>query len=392
MPNKETGKGCHLFRLLMKQPTRRKSLINTTKIWKNLLIKKRRSKPFKIDLKMKLTFLFFLTTFLNLWANDSYAQKTKITLDIDNAPVERIIDQIEGSTEFRFIYNVRDVDLNRRITVKAKKKKIENLLNQLFSGTSTSYKVRGKQIILIKKEIRVLNSSNSNRLQQTVTGKVTNSEGMPLPGVTVMVKGTNRGTATNFDGEYEIAVEPYGTLVFSYLGYKKLEVNVDSRREINLILIEDITALEEVQINAGYYNTTKRESTGNISRVTAEEIENQPVVSPLEALQGRMAGVEITPGGDQPGMAPTIRIRGRNSLREEGNLPLYIIDGVPINSTPIESNSLLGGPGIDPLSTLNLANIKSIEVLKDADATAIYGSRGANGVVLDHHKKRRLYR
>ena len=219
-------------------------------------------------------------------------------------------------------------------------------------------------------------------LQETITGVVTDGQGMPLPGVTVTVKGTNRGTATNLDGEYEIAVDAQGILVFSFMGFKKAEVAVAGRREINLSLIEDITALDQVEINAGYYNTTRRESTGNISRVTAEEIELQPVVSPLEALQGRMAGVEVIPGGDQPGMAPTIRIRGRNSLREEGNYPLYIIDGVPINSTPIESNSLLGGTGIDPLSTLNLSNIKSIEVLKDADATAIYGSRGANGVIL----------
>ncbi|WP_424494114.1 SusC/RagA family TonB-linked outer membrane protein [Salinimicrobium sp. GXAS 041] len=224
-------------------------------------------------------------------------------------------------------------------------------------------------------------------LQETVTGVVTDEQGMPLPGVTITVKGTNRGTSTNLDGEYKIAVEPQGILVFSYLGFKIIEVPVDGRREINVRLVEDITALDEVQINAGYYNTTRRESTGNISRVTAEEIEHQPVISPLQALQGRMAGVEIIPGGDQPGMAATIKIRGRNSLREEGNLPLYIIDGVPVNSTPIESNSLLGNTGIDPFNTLNLSNIQSIEVLKDADATAIYGSRGANGVVLITTKK-----
>lgn len=224
-------------------------------------------------------------------------------------------------------------------------------------------------------------------LQETVTGVVTDEQGMPLPGVAVTVKGIYRGTATNLNGEYEIAVDPKGVLVFSFIGFKKVEIPVDGRSTINVQLVEDITALDEVEINAGYYNTTRRESTGNISRVTAEEIEMQPVISPLQALQGRMAGVEIIPGGDQPGMAPTILIRGRNSLREEGNLPLYIIDGVPVNSTPIESNSLLGNTGIDPLNTLNLSNIQSIEVLKDADATAIYGSRGANGVVLITTKK-----
>ncbi|MCX2837470.1 SusC/RagA family TonB-linked outer membrane protein [Salinimicrobium sp. MT39] len=224
-------------------------------------------------------------------------------------------------------------------------------------------------------------------LQETVTGTVKDEAGMPLPGVTVTVKGSNRGTATNIDGEYQITVAPQGTLVFSFVGFKVMEVPVDGRGEINVRLVEDITALDEVQINAGYYNTTRRESTGNISRVTAEEIELQPVVSPLQALQGRMAGVEIIPGGSHPGMAPTIRIRGTNSLREEGNYPLYIIDGVPINATPVETSSLAGYTGIDPLSNLDLNNIASIEVLKDADATAIYGSRGANGVVLITTKK-----
>ncbi len=224
-------------------------------------------------------------------------------------------------------------------------------------------------------------------IQQEIIGKVTDQVGLPLIGVTVMVKGSNTGTITNLEGIFQLPIPQNSTLVFSFIGYKTLEVPFNGEKKFNVTLEEDITSLGEVEINAGYYNTTRRESTGNISRITAEEIELQPVVSPLQALAGRMAGVEIVPGGDQPGMAPTIRIRGRNSIREDGNFPLYIINGVPINSTPIESNSLLGNTGIDPLNTLNLSNIESIEVLKDADATAIYGSRGANGVVLITTKK-----
>ncbi len=174
-------------------------------------------------------------------------------------------------------------------------------------------------------------------LQEEVQGVVSDQMGMPLPGVTVIVKGENRGTTTDIDGEYSIAIEQGDVLVFSFIGFKTREEPVNGRREIMIAMEDDISSLGEVQINAGYYSTTKRESTGNISRVTAEEIELQPVISPLQALQGRMAGVEIIPGGDQPGMAPTIRIRGRNSLRDDGNFPLYIINGVPFNSTPIES-------------------------------------------------------
>ncbi|WP_373059472.1 SusC/RagA family TonB-linked outer membrane protein [Zunongwangia sp. H14] len=225
-------------------------------------------------------------------------------------------------------------------------------------------------------------TTNHTPQQQQITGTVTGENNLPLPGVTVSVKGEARGTVTSFEGEYSITAGQGETLVFSFLGYKKQEIAVGSQTEINVQLEEDVDALDAVKINAGYYNTTRRESTGNISRVTAEEIENQPVVSPIQALQGRMAGVEVVSGGSNPGTAPTIRIRGTNSLREEGNYPLYIIDGVPINSTPVETNSIIGDAGLDPLNNLNLSNIESIEVLKDADATAIYGSRGANGVVL----------
>jgi len=218
--------------------------------------------------------------------------------------------------------------------------------------------------------------------QQKISGVVTDPNGIPILGVTVTIKNTLQGTVTNLDGEYKISAPGNAILVFSFIGFKTVEIPVEENTVINIQLEEDIAALGEVQINAGYYNTTRRESTGNISRVTAEEIENQPVISPLQALQGRMAGVEITSGGANPGAASSIRIRGRNSLRDEGNSPLFIIDGVPISSIPAESNSLLDSSGIDPLNNLNPSNIKSIEILKDADATAIYGSRGANGVVL----------
>ena len=219
-------------------------------------------------------------------------------------------------------------------------------------------------------------------LQQQITGTVTDQNGLPIPGVSIILKDTKRGVVTNLDGEYRMTAPTNATLVFSYIGYKTREVPIDGREVINIQLEGDIAALGEVKINAGYYNTTRRESTGNIARVTAEEIELQPVVSPIQALQGRMAGVEIIPGGSNPGTASTIRIRGTNSLREEGNYPLYIIDGVPVNSAPVETNSIIGNAGLDPLNNLNVSNIESIEVLKDADATAIYGSRGANGVVL----------
>jgi len=227
----------------------------------------------------------------------------------------------------------------------------------------------------------------TNFVQQQVRGTVRDTNGIPLPGVTVRLKIGTGGTSTDLDGNYAIAASQNDTLVFSYVGSETQEVPVNGRSVVDIQFSELATALDAVTINAGYYSTTEREATGNISKVTAEEIENQPVVSPLQALQGRVAGLEVVNQSGVPGAAPTIRIRGQNSLRnrrsDNGNLPLYIVDGVPVNSSPVNSiNQSIALKGTDPLNGLNISNIESIEILKDADATAIYGSRGANGIIL----------
>ncbi|RNL90132.1 SusC/RagA family TonB-linked outer membrane protein [Sinomicrobium pectinilyticum] len=229
--------------------------------------------------------------------------------------------------------------------------------------------------------------TNQDVQQYELNGTVTDMQGSPLAGVTIRIKDTRRGTLSDTDGTYSIEVSPVDILIFSYMGFKKVEIPLNGRENVNVRMEEDIMSLEGVEVNAGYYTVRDRERTGNIKRVTSKDIEMQPVVNPLQALQGRMAGVEVVQANSIPGSATTIQIRGRNSLRTEGNLPLYIIDGVPINSSPITAGGILSLTGVDPLNTLNLSNIESIEVLKDADATAIYGSRGANGVILITTKK-----
>lgn len=221
----------------------------------------------------------------------------------------------------------------------------------------------------------------------SLTGQVTDTTGQAIPGVHIQRLGQTNGATTNFEGNYEIQVAATDSLSFTYLGFKPRTVAVNSRTEINIQLSPSTEALEEVVINAGYYRVKDRERTGSIEKVSSEDIELQPVTNPIEALQGRMPGVEIVQRTGVPGAAPSIQIRGQSSLRkgfnDNGNLPLYIIDGMPINSSPIDSQiQLFEGAGVDPLNTMDLSNIESIEVLKDADATAIYGSRGANGVVL----------
>lgn len=164
----------------------------------------------------------------------------------------------------------------------------------------------GGILLFLAKSATAANLRSPLLLQQQISGKVIDHNGIPIPGVTVTLKGTSRGTLTNLDGQYSVTASENAILVFSFVGYKTVEIPLENHAEINVQLEEDISGLGEVKINAGYYHTTKRESTGNISRVTAEEIENQPVISPLQALQGRMAGVEVTSGGANPGRLPVL--------------------------------------------------------------------------------------
>ncbi|WP_413998110.1 SusC/RagA family TonB-linked outer membrane protein [Flavobacterium sp. W1B] len=222
-----------------------------------------------------------------------------------------------------------------------------------------------------------------------VSGTVSDTNGA-LPGVTITIKRTNTAVITDFDGKYLINASATDTLVFSFMGYKTNYVAIKGRKIINVLLQEDATALQEVKINAGYYSVKESERTGSIARITAKDIETQPVNNPLAAIQGQMSGVNITQATGTPGSSFSIQIRGTNSIRAEGNDPLYIVDGVPYPSQSLGvadfTNSIMPGL-VTPLNSINPADIESIEVLKDADATAIYGARAANGVVLITTKK-----
>jgi len=225
--------------------------------------------------------------------------------------------------------------------------------------------------------------------QQSITGTVSDASGS-LPGVIIMVKGTTRSTISDAEGRFSIAADNNEVLVFSFTGFKAVEAAIGEQTIFNIILQEDATQLEELEINAGYYSVKQKESTGNISRITSKEIETQPVTNVLATMQGRMPGVSITQSTGTPGGGFDIAIRGRNSLRGDANAPLYIIDGVPYSSESIGSSytsATLFPATSNPLNSISLDAIASIEVLKDADATAIYGSRGANGVVLITTKK-----
>jgi TonB-linked SusC/RagA family outer membrane protein len=225
--------------------------------------------------------------------------------------------------------------------------------------------------------------------QQTqIRGKITDGTS-PLSGVSISVKGQPKTTFSDFDGKYAITASPNDILVFTYMGFKALTIPLAGRSVINVQMQENATKLQEIKINAGYYSVKNSQRTGSISKITAKDIEKQPVTNVLATMQGRMAGVNITQTTGTPGGGFDVQIRGQNSLRVNGNNPLYIIDGIPFSSDPIGSgiNSAVLPTQPSPLNSINPDQIESIEVLKDADATAIYGSRGANGVILITTKK-----
>ncbi|MBT1711933.1 SusC/RagA family TonB-linked outer membrane protein [Fulvivirgaceae bacterium PWU5] len=239
------------------------------------------------------------------------------------------------------------------------------------------------------KENRTPTSLNNGKIQsQIVTGNVTDAGSKtPLAGVSVLIKGTADGTTTDANGAFSISVQNTDVLIFSFIGFTTVAVPVVNRTTIDVSLVETAEALKEVVINAGYYEVTDRTKTSNIGKVSADAISKQPLNNIMGGLQGRLAGVYVQQPSGVPGGGFKVEIRGRNSLRLNGNDPLYIVDGVPYTSTSI--NQVLGAltDGVNPLNFINPADVESIEILKDADATSIYGSRGANGVVLITTKK-----
>ncbi len=231
--------------------------------------------------------------------------------------------------------------------------------------------------------------SNSFSQQHKVQGAVTDGTN-PLPGVTIALKNKkNNAAISDYSGQFSLSCSPYDTLVVSYIGFKTALVPIMGRSVVDIKLSYDTTTLQEVLVNAGYYSVKESERTGSIARITSKDIESQPVTNVLAAMQGRMAGVSITQTTGVPGGGFDIKIRGQNSLRSDANAPLYIIDGVPYSSDPIGYNQTSTTlPNItSPLNSISPDSIESIEILKDADATSIYGSRGANGVVLITTKK-----
>ncbi|MDN5211969.1 SusC/RagA family TonB-linked outer membrane protein [Fulvivirgaceae bacterium BMA12] len=346
-----------------------------------------------------------------LLAEDGNAQaknikEVMISLHLEKAEVKAILDAIEAKTEFRFSYLKETLTATKdhRLSLNATNQSVAFFLEKIAARTGLAFKqVNGIINVKMPRTSGLENprGKKPKKLsEKIIDGKVTDETGEPLAGANILVKGTNQGTVTDIDGNYRLVLqnEESAILIFSYIGYLQQEVSVNGRAVIDISLSPDLTSLQGVTINAGYWSVDKREMTGNIAKVSANEIEQQQTTNPMQALQGRVPGVYIQQTNGTPGGAVNIQIRGQNSLRNlfnsglDANRPLYLIDGVPFSFQTLSFSSTSGGiltPGIgsDPLTAINPADIESIEILKDADATAIYGSRGANGVVLITTKK-----
>lgn len=317
---------------------------------------------------MKLTFLFLLAGLLQLSAT-VYSQTTKLSLDMRNARVAEVLDAIENQSEFRFAYSPGLIDLDRKVTVKIRNKTIDESLNEVFAGTQVEYSVYDRHILLFPQSIKPgdepMISHATGTQQRSVSGKVTDSGGQPLPGVTVVVKGTTQGTVTNADGQYSLSGIPEdATLVFSFVGMRTQEVEVGSQSTIDARMVEDVIGIDEV-VAIGYGSVKRSNITTSISNINSESIDNRPITSISEAFAGQIAGVRAMNVNGKPGQDLNVVIRGTNSVTS-GVEPLYIIDGIPTTT----------------VQDINPNDIESIEVLKDASATAIYGARGAGGIVI----------
>ncbi|SKC10643.1 TonB-linked outer membrane protein, SusC/RagA family [Sphingobacterium nematocida] len=346
--------------------------------------------PFKLLITMKL-FALYLLILCSCSFADVRAQK--VSVDVKNARFQDVAFTIQKQTGYSFAISKRYVAMAKPVTMKMNEADLEKVLTSLFREQPFSYAIDGKIISLIDKpKTKTVGGIEAiDVLQQSIRGRVTNEKGEPMSGASVQVKGSSKTVRTNANGEFLITgVNENSILIISYLGYTSQELKVQKEMG-TVVMVEQAGKLDELVINAGYYTVKDKERTGSISKITAKEISQQPVANPLAAMQGRMAGVHITQSSGTPGGGFDIQIRGRNSLRTEGNAPLYIVDGVPYTSQSISdytlSSGVLSSGDVSPLNSINPDDIESIEVLKDADATAIYGSRGANGVVLITTKK-----
>lgn len=330
--------------------------------------------------------LTIITSFLT--GTQCYSQT--ITLSLKNVSIEKAFKEISKQTGYSFVYTREQINKSNPVSINIKDASLNQALDICFNNQPLIFVIDNKHII-VKDKPQETNSLSSS-IGVDITGKVVNEQNEPVVGATVALKGSKLATPTNEKGEFILSIENKGnTLLVTNIGYLDQEVKLNGETNLLIHLKISIGTLDETVLIA-YGKTTKRLNTGNVSKVTSEEISEQPISNPLAALEGRVPGLVVTQTSGMPGGNFNVQIRGRNSL-SQGSEPLFIIDGVPFAANNTNLNQLTSaiasytGQGLSPFNSLSPSDIESIEILKDADATSIYGSRGANGVVLITTKK-----
>ena len=334
-------------------------------------------------------YAFFIQAFFSsmLLANEGMSQKSiheiKLSIAFDEQNMSEVFETLHNETGFYFTYNHKEFNKGQRISGNFKNESLGDVLSFISHKMNLAFKRVNKNIYVRK--VKNINDQvveeEISPVQVTITGKVTSLEdNEPLPGVSILIKGTSNGTTTDIDGRYSLSANENDVLQFSYIGYQTKELTLNDQSVINIALEADLEQLEEVVV-IGYGTQKKSDLTGSVGSIGSKEIKAQPINAVNQALQGRVTGVQVTQSSNAPGGGITIRVRGGNSI-SASNDPLYVIDGFPITNPSPASGASNSNSYPNPLSSINPSDIESIEVLKDASATAIYGSRGANGVVI----------
>lgn len=336
-------------------------------------------------MRFTLTQLIVAVLFLSIsHAHKMHAQELlnqRLTLSFESAEIKKVLQRIEKTTNVQFMYSSNVLQNTRRVSLAAHNERLADVLESLLTPLEVAYEVAGNRILL--KKVKAEKTTNSAQtsihpnvfapIDRQISGKVIDENGGGLPGVSVVVKGTSKGAITDGDGKYNLSI-PEGsvTLVYSFVGYEAQEVAVGSRTTVDVTLKVDVKALSEVVV-VGYGTQNRKDVTGSIASISSQDIKDMPVTNVAEGMAGKLPGVLIQQTTGAPGNSPSVKIRGFGSI-SAGNGPLIVVDGQPLNS-----GDLTNGSG---LNLMNPNDIESVDVLKDASATAIFGSRGANGVMM----------
>ena len=304
------------------------------------------------------TFLLMVCVFCS-YAGNAHSQNAKVSIRMNNVKLDKILNEIENQTDYLFIYN-NQVDINKITSVKVKNEAVAQVLDRILSGTGINYELEGTHIILTTEAIKDLHAQQQAK---TVTGTVTDVSGEPIIGANIRIKGTTTGTITDIDGNFSIKAEPQSVIEVSYIGYLTQETVINNQKSIRFLLKEDTKTLDEVVV-IGYGVQKKADLTGSVANINTEKLNTQSNANIGQALQGKIAGVDIVSQGGAPGSGTRIMVRGIGTLNNAS--PLYIVDGMYMNS----------------IDHINPNDIASIDVLKDASSAAIYGYRAANGVII----------